>query len=50
MLEGLLPHPIKEYRLYLTSAQSATVRWLFLAGMPAGILALGGLVWLRRRH
>jgi hypothetical protein len=50
MLEGLLPHPIREYRLYLTSAQSATVRWLFLAGMPAGILALGGLVWLRRRH
>jgi hypothetical protein len=50
LLEGLLPHPIKEYRLYLTSSQSTAVQWLFLAGMPAVILALGGLVWLRRRH
>ncbi|HEY3864253.1 MAG TPA: Gldg family protein [Verrucomicrobiae bacterium] len=50
VLEGLVPQPIDEYRLYLTSAQSATVRWLFLAGLPAGILALGGLVWLRRRR
>jgi LPXTG-motif cell wall-anchored protein len=50
MLEGLGPQPIKEYKLYLTAAQSATVRWLFLAGLPAAILALGGLVWLRRRH
>jgi hypothetical protein len=50
LLEGLVPQPIKEYRLYLTTTQSATVSWLFLAGMPAAILALGGLVWLRRRH
>jgi len=25
------------------------LRWLFLAGMPGGVLFLGGLVWLRRR-
>jgi hypothetical protein len=50
LLENLVPQAIKEYRLYLTSTQSATVRWLFLAGMPAAILALGGLVWLRRRR
>jgi hypothetical protein len=50
MLAGLVPQPIKEYKLYLTSAQSSSVRWLFLGGMPASILALGGLVWLRRRH
>jgi ABC-type uncharacterized transport system involved in gliding motility auxiliary subunit len=50
LLEGLVPQPIKEYRLYLTTTQSANVRWLFLAGMPAAILALGGLVWLRRRR
>jgi hypothetical protein len=46
---GVPPHPIKEYRLYLTQAQSRTVHWLFLAGMPGAILGLGGLVWLRRR-
>jgi len=50
LIAGLGPRPIKQYSLYLTSAQSSTVRWLFLAGLPASVLALGGLVWLRRRH
>jgi hypothetical protein len=50
MIEGLGPQPIKEYTLNLTSAQSTAVHWLFLAAMPLAILALGGLVWLRRRH
>jgi hypothetical protein len=50
MIEGLAPQPIKEYSLHLTSSRSDAVRWLFLAVMPASILALGGLVWLRRRH
>jgi hypothetical protein len=50
LLEGLVPQAIKEYRLYLTSAQSTAVRWLFLAGLPAAILAMGGLVWIRRRN
>jgi hypothetical protein len=46
---GVPPRPIKEYRLYLTQSQSKTVHWLFLAGMPGGVMFLGGLVWLRRR-
>jgi hypothetical protein len=50
MVGGLGPQPIKEYRLDLTSAQDSAVRWLFLAAMPASILGLGGLVWLRRRR
>jgi hypothetical protein len=50
LIAGLGPRPIKQYSLNLTSAQSSTVRWLFLAGLPASVLALGGLVWLRRRH
>jgi ABC-2 type transport system permease protein len=50
MIEGLGPRPIKQYSLFLTSSQSFTIRWLFLAGLPAAVLALGGLVWLRRRH
>ncbi|MGP8200107.1 MAG: Gldg family protein [Limisphaerales bacterium] len=49
MLSGLGPRPIKEYRLYMTHAQAQTVRWLFLAGLPGGVLFFGGLVWLRRR-
>jgi hypothetical protein len=50
MIEGIGPQPIKEYSLHLTSAQGSAVRWLFLAAMPASILSLGALVWLRRRH
>jgi ABC-type uncharacterized transport system len=50
MMEGLGPHPIKQFNLNLTSAQSSTVHWLFLAGLPGGVVAFGGLVWLRRRH
>ena len=43
------PHPIKEYKLYMTHAQTRAIRWLFLGGLPGGVLFLGGLVWLRRR-
>jgi hypothetical protein len=49
MLSGLGPRPIKEYKLYMTHAQMERIRWLFLAGLPGGVLLLGGLVWLRRR-
>jgi hypothetical protein len=49
MLDGLEPHPIKEYKLYVTDGQKQTLRWLFLGGLPGGVLLLGGLVWLRRR-
>ncbi|HWD20371.1 MAG TPA: GldG family protein [Verrucomicrobiae bacterium] len=47
---GVPPHPIREYRVYLTRAQSRAVHWLFLGAMPGAVLALGGLVWLRRRN
>jgi hypothetical protein len=50
LIEGVGPRPIKQYSLFLTSAQSSTIRWLFLAGLPGSVLALGGLVWLRRRR
>ncbi len=49
LLEGLGPRPIKDYRLELTDGQLKTIRWIFLAGVPGGILAFGGLVWFRRR-
>jgi hypothetical protein len=50
ILQDLVPQPIRQYKLYMTPHQSAVVRWLFLAAMPAAVLALGGLVWLRRRR
>lgn len=50
MLQGLVPQPIRGYKLYMTQSQSASIRWLFLAGMPGAVLALGTLVWLRRRR
>jgi len=50
LLAGLGPRPIKQYSFYLTSSQSSAIHWLFLGGLPASVLALGGLVWLRRRH
>jgi hypothetical protein len=50
LLDGLGPQPIQEYRLFMTQAQRRAVQWLFLAGLPGAVLALGGLVWLRRRN
>jgi hypothetical protein len=49
LLEGIGPRPIKEYRITLTAGELSTLRWLFLAGFPGGVLCLGFVVWLRRR-
>ena len=49
LLEGLGPQPVKEYRLLITTSQFNRLRWVFLAALPGAVLALGGLVWLRRR-
>lgn len=49
-MQGISPHAVEEWKLMMTQAQMRSVEWIFLAGMPGGILVLGGLVWLRRRH
>lgn len=49
LLEGLVPRPLKEYRLAMTKDESWKVRWLLLGGIPGLILVYGGFVWLRRR-
>lgn len=49
LLEGVGPRAVTEFRLTLTRTQLQTVQWILLAAMPGTILALGGLVWLRRR-
>jgi len=50
LLEGLGPRPVVEYTLVMTRSQFQRLEWILLAAMPGGILALGGLVWLRRRR
>jgi hypothetical protein len=50
LLVGLPPQPIKEYKLTVTEAQMAALRWLFLLGMPGAVLFIGFLVWMRRRN
>lgn len=50
LLEGLPPRPINEYRLSMTHSQQQNAEWLLLGGMPASVLVLGSLVWLRRRR
>ncbi|HTL57592.1 MAG TPA: GldG family protein [Candidatus Limnocylindrales bacterium] len=49
LLEGLEPRPVAEYRLVMTNTQLQSAEWLLLAGMPGAVLALGSVVWLRRR-
>jgi hypothetical protein len=49
LLEGIGPQPIKVYRVVMSNSQWQKAQWILLAGMPGGVLALGGLVWLRRR-
>jgi len=50
LMGGIGPRPVHEYQLMLTQVQLSMLRWLMLAGLPGGVLVLGGLVWLRRRH
>lgn len=49
LLQGLLPSPLKEYRLVMSRSQRQTVQGILLAGLPGVVLLLGSLVWWRRR-
>ena len=49
LLSGPGPRPVIEYRLLMTKTQLGNVRWLLLGALPCTALAMGGLVWLRRR-
>ncbi len=50
LFEGLVPSPLKEYKLMMTRNQQSAAQWLLLVAMPAAILFIGALVWLRRRR
>ncbi|MGH8024711.1 MAG: Gldg family protein, partial [Limisphaerales bacterium] len=49
LLQGIGPRPVVQYRVMMTNTQLWNVRWLLIGALPATALALGGLVWLRRR-
>ena len=49
LLQGLLPRPLKEYRLVMSRSQRQMVQGILLGGMPGAVLLLGALVWWRRR-
>ena len=49
LLQGIGPRPVVQYRVMMTKPQLRNVRWLLIGALPATALALGGLVWLRRR-
>ena len=49
LLKGIGPRPVVEFRLIMTQQQQRNVCWLLLGALPGGVLALGVLVWLRRR-
>lgn len=50
LLEGIVPQPIKNYRLIMTRQQLQTAQVVLLAGLPGAVLLFGALVWWRRRH
>ncbi len=50
LLQGIGPAPILEHRLVMTRTQLQRAQLILLAGMPGVMLALGSVVWLRRRR
>ena len=50
MLVNVPPRPISEYKLTMTAAQLTGARWILMGALPGAVLALGTLVWLRRRR
>ncbi len=50
LLDGILPEPLKDYRLIMTEQQLQTAQLVLLLGLPGGVLLIGLLVWWRRRH
>jgi len=50
LLAGLGPRPITQYKVVMTQTQMHQAQWVLLGALPGSVLALGGLVWLRRRR
>ena len=50
LLNDIPRRAIRHYQLNLTRSQLRSVQLVLLLGLPGGVLLLGTLVWLRRRH
>jgi hypothetical protein len=50
LMAGIGPRPMQEYQLALTPGQLSGVRWVLIGGLPMTALAVGLLVWWRRRN
>ena len=50
LLNDIPRREIRHYQLNLTRGQLRSVQLVLLLGLPGGVLLLGTLVWLRRRH
>ena len=50
LIGNLGPRPIKEYKLILDQSQLRAARWILILGLPGAVLAVGFLVWVRRRN
>lgn len=48
-LSEIPPRAMKSYTITVTEDQMAKLRWILLGAAPTAALALGGLVWLKRR-
>ncbi|MCP5516369.1 MAG: Gldg family protein [Verrucomicrobiales bacterium] len=48
-LAGIAPRPIQEYAIELSRSQLNRLIWLLLVVLPGAVLALGLVVWFRRR-
>lgn len=49
LLVGIAPKRVSEFQIDLTDKNFNRLQWVFLAGIPGGILLLGWIVWLRRQ-
>jgi hypothetical protein len=50
LLHQVGPRPVREFRVTLSAQQMRVLQWILLAGMPGGLLLVGGLIWWRRRN
>lgn len=48
--QHLGPRPVREYQINLTGAQLRGAAWVLLGALPGAAMALGFVVWLRRRR
>lgn len=49
LLNEIGPSPVTEYEILLTHRQLKRLRWIMLVITPGTVLAIGFLVWIRRR-